>query len=198
MDKKGITLTELIVASILIGIVMIGVAAFSASIEQLHTSTNRSTILTMKTTATMNHITRAAYLAVGDETDRGIVTGGLGKKESICFRHDTDVDPSSYTGDTWTCYFIGNQQEIYLCDAGLTPPVDNWGDCKAGVGNPQELLTLDTIIFFNVVNDVGLGPLEYIEINLPAIYQRNQPIHPIKNPRYILKSRITPPGHSSG
>ncbi|MCK5178564.1 MAG: prepilin-type N-terminal cleavage/methylation domain-containing protein, partial [Candidatus Omnitrophica bacterium] len=67
MDKKGITLTELIVASILIGIVMIGVAAFSASIEQLHTSTNRSTILTMKTTATMNHITRAAYLAVGDE-----------------------------------------------------------------------------------------------------------------------------------
>ena len=198
VNQNGITLTELLVASILIGIVMIGVASFSVSIGQLQNSTNRATILTMRTTAAMNHLTRAAYLAVGDETNRGVVPGGVGKKESICFRHDTDVDPSSYTGDTWTCYFINNQKVLWLCDPGLTPPVNNWGECKSGPGDPRELLDLENSNYFTIVNDTGAGPLEYININIPAIFnnQGGLVFHPIKNPRCHLHTQVRPPGHS--
>ena len=198
MNRKGITLTELLVASILIGIVMIGVASFSASITHLQSSTNRSTLLSIKTSAVMHRITRDAYLAAGDETNRGVVQGGVGNKESICFRHDADVDPSSYTGDTWVCYFINAQQKIYLCNPGLTPPVDNWGACKSGVGNPTNLITINNATFFTVVNDVGVGPLEYIEIDLTAIFNRTKPVHPIENPIHKLKTQIKPPGHSNG
>ena len=146
----------------------------------------------------MHRITRDAYLAVGDETNRGVVTGGIGNKESICFRRDADLDPSSYTGDTWSCYFINNQKYVFLCDPGLTPPVDNWGDCKAGIGDPEKLITLTTTDFFTVVNNVGVGPLEYIEIDFSAIFDRTEPVHPIENPIYKLKSQIKPPGHSNG
>ena len=195
--KKGLTLTELLVASALIGIVMIGVASFSASIEKMHNSSNRSTLVAMKAASTMNRLTRDAYLTVGDETDRGVITGGAGKKESICFRHDTDLDPSSYTGDTWTCYFINPQKYVFLCNPNLTPPVDNWGDCKTGAGDPQELLLSDVADFFTVVDDVGVGPLQYIEFNLEAKLIRNQPVHPVKNPVHTISSRVSPPGHSA-
>ena len=146
----------------------------------------------------MHRITRDAYLAAGDETNRGVVPGGVGNKESICFRHDADLDPSSYTGDTWTCYFINAQNTVWLCDPGLIPPVNNGGKCKSNGNNPKELLTLENGNVFTVVNDVGVGPLEYIEIDLTAIFNRTKPVHPIKNPIHKLKTQIKPPGHSNG
>ena len=199
--KKGITLTELLVASILIGIVMIGVASFSVSIQQLQNSTNRSTILAMKTTAAMNRLTRDAYLAVGDETNRGIVNKLIPPRESVCFRHDTN-DPSSYADDTWTCYFFESaldKRRLSLCPvptAEADVPPNNTGKCD-GTGQRSLLLTLNPAQgnFHQIIEDSD-GRLESIEITLSAIYDPTLAPHPITNPTYTATTQVSPPGHS--
>ncbi len=192
--RNGITLTELLVASILIGIVMIGVASFSVSISKLQGSTNRATVLAMKTTAAMSRMTKDAYLAVGEEADRGVIAGN-GGTGSVCFRHDTNNDPyDDYAGDTWVCYYAHANRILYLCESGAVPPVDNWADCNGA--DEVALLDLENTNIVDVFEPQGTGLFEYVEINIPAIFSRAGAYHPIDNPRYTLTSQINPPGHS--
>lgn len=198
--KNGITLTELLVASVLVGIVMLGVASFSVSIKQFQNSTNKSTITEMKTKAAMARITKDAYLAVGDETDRGIVAYSAGQNLSICFRHDTN-NPSSYTDDAWKCYFRGNQDDLLACNVPpQSVPVQNIGHCNntGGGGAPSRLLLeLDPAknIFYQLVENAS-GQLEYVELSLTGIFDQTAVKHPINNPTYTTTTQVSPPGHS--
>lgn len=192
-NQNGITLTELLVASILIGIVMIGVASFSVSIQKLQSATNRSSVIAMRTTAVMNRMVKDAYLAVGDEANRGVVAGS-GGTGSICFRHDADNNPATYTGDDWVCYYGRPNRELWLCGDGAVPPVNNWGNCSAGNGEIR-LLDLEDTDITRVVNTPD-GRFEYVEITIFAIFQRTGTYHPIDNPSYTLTTQVSPPGHS--
>ncbi|MBN1869625.1 MAG: prepilin-type N-terminal cleavage/methylation domain-containing protein [Candidatus Omnitrophica bacterium] len=189
MNKKGLTLAELLVASILISIVMIGVASFSASMQQFQNSTNRTTILAMRTMSVMNQIERDGYLAIGDETNPGVVIGGTANKESICFRHDADGDPMTYDNN-WVCYYGRANRELWLCGDNPTVPVDGWNDCQQGNGERVlvDLFSKDIV--------TGPGPLG-VTVTLKTIFDRAQGFHPLKNPRYDLETMIMPPGHSS-
>ena len=199
VNKNGITLTELLVASILIGIVMIGVASFSVSLQQFQNSTNRTTILAMKTMTAMNRLTRDAYLAVGDETNRGIVDRAIPKRNSLCFRHDT-TNPSSYTDDTWTCYYFDIPSNLlYLCTvptAEANVPPNNAGQCD-GAGTRRLLLELNPAqgVFYQIIENSD-GRLESIRITLSSIFDSTLASHPITNPVYTTTTQISPPGHS--
>lgn len=199
--KSGITLTELLVASILIGIVMIGVASFSVSIQQLQTATNRSSLIAMRATAAMNRMAKDAYTAVGDEADRGVETRGT---QSVCFRQDDDNDPSSYTGDIWVCYFAsppGPGGTLYLCGwdawrrSGNRPP-NNYNRCNRPNGSAIELVELENRNIAIIVDPPGGGLFTYVEITIPAIFDRTLIYHPIENPRFTVTTRVSPPGHS--
>jgi len=118
-QKKALTLTELIVVSLLIGIVMIGIVSFSASMKQMQVSTNRETILAMQTTAAMTHITTNAALAIGFSGDPGIFTNNSATREWISFRQDRNQTPDDYMDDTWTIYFIRKlpaPNRFYYCE----------------------------------------------------------------------------------
>ena len=205
--KNGITLTELLVASILIGIVMIGVASFSVSIQQFQNSTNRTTILAMRTMTAMNRLSRDAYLVIGDETGddwvRGIVTRTIPPRVSLCFRHDADNDPSSYTGDEWICYFFEttlNNRKLSLCTVPTAPanvPPNNTNKCD-GTGQRSLLLTLDPTQgnSFYQINEDGDGRLESIDFTLSAIFDPTLAPHPITNPTYTVTTTVSPPGIS--
>ena len=69
--QKGLTLTELLVATILIGIVMTGVSAFSVFVKQARDSTGSGTILAVQTATAMHYMVQDANKAVGDSSDRG-------------------------------------------------------------------------------------------------------------------------------
>ena len=203
-NKNGITLTELLVASILIGIVMIGVVSFSVSIQQLQNSANRSTLLSMRTMTAMNRLTRDAYLAVGDETDRGIFIRDINPFKSICFRHDTN-DPSSYGDDTYHCYLFetnNNNRRFSACpvkpDLTNVPP-NNAAQCD-GVVARNILLTMDPTfgdVFFQIHED-ATNRLESIEFTLQSIFDPDPALtaHPITNPTYSITTRVSPPGIS--
>ena len=67
--KNGITLTELLVASVMIAVVMVGVASFSLAIKNLQQSTSRSVLVALRAKSAMARLVKDASLAVGHELD---------------------------------------------------------------------------------------------------------------------------------
>jgi len=196
---RGMTLTELLVASILVGIVMLGVASFSIALKHIQGGTSRSALLAMRTHAAMAKITKDAYATVGDATNPGIKERAMGQDRSICFRKDTN-DPSSYTDDTWSCYYrrrLGSSNNLWRCTEPTPPakvPPANLLECNNG-GTSDLLLNLNNNDYFTIVTDTD-DRLEYIEFTFTAIIDRSAAVHPVDNPLYTLVTRVSPPGHS--
>jgi prepilin-type N-terminal cleavage/methylation domain-containing protein len=197
--NNGMTLTELLVASVLVGIVMLAVLSFGLAIRQMQGSTSRSVILTMRTKAAMARIAGDAISAVGDQTNRGVAAFTTGSSRSICFRQDGG-DPSRYNDDNWVCYYKDINDRLWHCNEPSNPaevPVNTMAKCNNG-GASDYLLDINDAVFanfFNIQLNAG-GRLEYIELILAGVYDRSDPIHPIENPEYTVTTRISPPGHS--
>lgn len=210
-DKNAVTLTELLVGTILIGLVMVGIAAFSNAVKQIHSSTDKSTILAMRTAFALKQMSSDAFLAVGSNLlaadsssaclpDCGLVYDDTDNQRSICFRQDADGNPISYANDIWICYFKGGNNVIERCEGtpvGNIPPA-NFGQCSA---NPAVVTAYDYQLiqddFFEIVRDVN-GRLEYVEITLTTRTDPDpaNPAHPMDNPEYTLTTRVSPPGLS--
>ena len=212
---RGITLTELLMATIMIGIVMLGVASFSGSINRLQGSTSRSTIVAMRTKAVMAKIVKDASSAVGDNQDCGTEDSGYvnwdincgsgirtdqggGGKLGICFRHDVAASPEDYTDDDWICYYKGAGADKKLFYCGITNPNDvpvtNAGKCNLNI----EILKLwpGNDNYFNIVRNAA-GQLRYVELTISNIYNRNLGAgDPMVNPTYSITTRVSPPGQS--
>lgn len=194
--QKGLTLTELLVSVILIGIVMTGVAAFSVFVKQARDSTSEGTILAMRTATAMHYIKEDALGAIGDSSDRGVVGAA---PELICFRYD-DSDPTVYTDDKWACYWYDDEASyaLWKCadqdELTFILPV-SLADCQTGTGE-VELVTLDPAAtgYFEIVDDAN-GRLAYIDITLNTIADPGPAPNTITNPTYRLFTRVSPPVH---
>ncbi len=199
VDKNGLTLTELLVASILMGIVMVGVAAFSLFVKQARDSTVSGTILAVQTAAAMHYMAADANKAVGDSGDRGVVVDAPGGV-SICFRHDTN-NPASYSDDTWACYWYDAASDaLWRCvdraeDAAIPIPPIDFNDCSAGSGEIK-LVALDRAAtqYFSVVDDAD-GRFQHVDITLNTIADPARPANTIANPTYQLFTHVSPPAH---
>lgn len=195
--KKGLTLTELLVSTILIGIVMTGVAAFSVFIKQARDSTGAGTILAVQTATAMHYIAEDALRAVGDSSNRGVLFDSMTRR-SVCFRRDVS-DPASYTEDIWACYWYNAlSNALWKCtdrDAGATIPPDDFGDCDRG-SDTIKLVTLNPAAtdYFEVVDDAN-GRFNYVDITLNTIANPAQAADTINNPTYQLFTRVSPPAH---
>lgn len=208
--KNAVTLTELLVGTVLIGIVMVGIAAFSNAIKQIHGSTDKSTILAMRTAFALKQMSSDAFLAVGSNLlsgsggngclpDCGLVYNNTGADQSICFRQDADNDPTSYANDIWICYFKGGANGVVERCVGtpvLNIPPATMAQCSAApaVVTPYDY-QLSQNDFFQIVRDVN-SRLEYVEITLTTRTDTANPAHPMDNPEYTLTTRVSPPGLS--
>ncbi len=200
--QNALTLTELLVATILIGIVMTGVASFSVFVKQAQYSTSAGTILAVQTATAMHYIVEDALRAVGDSGNPGILHNGSTSATSICFRHDVN-NPASYNEDLWKCYWYygpseGAESALYKCadrTAVMVVPPSNFGDCKTSADGVRFFsMNPKAPKYFTVVNDSG-GRLLYIDITLNSIADYQRPADVIKNPTYQLFTRISPPLH---
>lgn len=196
--KKAMTLTELLVASILIGIILVGAVSIDYAIRRSRNTISASILIATQISAAMKQITRDAVLAVGDITDPGIVFDATGDDTNICFRLDTPSTPGDYNDDTWTCYSQGDTNgthtlnEIYRC-AGIAngSQLGNGDSCTPAL-NETFVLETRALGFFNII----LMP--EFKFNLRSCADNNIAIdeHPINNPCYELISQISPPGIS--
>lgn len=193
-SKNGMSLTELIVASILVGIVMLGVISFTSSMKSVQGSTSNSTIPSVKLASVMFEISKDASLAIGDQTDTGIEEDDAGATKHLCFRQDNDgagtsnISPADYSDDVWVCYLMDNNNTLHKCiDA-------DFANCVDGSTSPQfpDLITLSQNSFFDVV-EVGNPPrIEYIHLDIKTRNVPTAAIHPINNPEFKLETNISP------
>ncbi|HBR15475.1 MAG TPA: hypothetical protein DD723_08035 [Candidatus Omnitrophica bacterium] len=121
-NRTGLTLTELLVASVLMIVISIGVISVNLGINRLTNQNSVSTRMATELEAAMLAITKDASLAVGDATNFGIWTNqpvpSLNK--DICFRQDVLNTSGNYSDDTYVCYSeIG--RTIYRC-ANIASP----------------------------------------------------------------------------
>ncbi|MBF0384673.1 MAG: type II secretion system protein [Candidatus Omnitrophica bacterium] len=236
-SPRAITLTELLVASVLIGIVMLGVITFSFTVKNIQVSTQRSSSLSAKIASAMSYLRQDAYSAVGyfdpgwsEPNNPPGISAGVYKgftaptNSSICFRHDTDGDPSLFTTDQWRCYFAQSGGPsidgnllcgpegflLWRCplDAVVAPTADQ-GRCLNGdsgaLESAEPLLCITAQdeyagssrenVFFHISFDAD-GKLQYIELTLKAKYDTRLKSNPLTNPEYVMKSRVNPPQSS--
>lgn len=193
LHKNGITLTELLVASILIGVVMLGVASFNVSILQFQKTSDITAILALKAMTAMNYLVKDAYTVTGERTDEGIVTDEAGSFQSICFRHNSaGGDPGSYADDQYTCYLFEVDNDTFSRCPVPTPignvPPDSVADC----GNRNILFLTRSNTVWSISTDAD-GRTEYIDFTIDAIVDPANAEHPVKNPIYTLTTQVSPP-----
>lgn len=192
---NALTLTELLVSTILMGIVMVGIAGFSVFIKQARDSTSTGSLLAIQVATAMHYITEDANKAVGDSSDRGVRFDG--PQQSICFRRDVN-DPASYADDVWACYWYDAASDaLWKCAdiaaAGVVPPA-NFAACNTSGAIRLVTIQPAETDYFEVINDAD-GRFQYVDIELNAIANPNQPVNPMTNPTHKLFTRISPPAH---
>ena len=199
--QNALTLTELLVSTILMGIVMGGVAAFSLFVKQSRDSTGAGTILAVQTATAMHYLVQDANKAVGDNSNRGVISDSPPPR-SVCFRHDAS-NPAVYTDDTWACYWYDAPSNgLWKCadrNAIATVPPANFNDCippVAGFSRGIKLVTIDpgATQYFNVIDNSD-GRFLYVDITLNTIANPGQAANTIANPTYQLFTRVSPPAH---
>jgi type II secretory pathway pseudopilin PulG len=219
--KLGMTLIELLVASILTGIIMIGIASFSFSIKSQQNAANRTSTLTAKVNSAINYIKRDASKAIGDAIAPGIwchAGGGspangnacsrLGADQLfICFRIPDNNDPptiTDYSDDSWSCYYqdnVGSNPDnmIYKCgdefsSAGAPDYIPSgYANC---VDDDDTFTLVDTTNedFASIIYDSGR--ISCIEITINALKDKTIAYNPITNPGYDITANINPKSQS--
>ncbi len=219
LNKKALTLTELIVSTVLIGIIMTGVATFTFAIKTIQDSSSYSTILNTRTASVMSHLVSSANLAVGWAQNPGISLDGWNSPFSsgtipndpqwVAFRHDTDNTPTNYNGDTWYIYIChlpgdstaGADYTLRYCTMSAAQ-FTAAGDAPDEVGacSPANSLILSTNLGVLICN-LHLDDLTYQKFTLrlgirtewlPGSGNTN----PLENPYYNLITSVTPMGHT--
>ncbi|MCD4779384.1 MAG: prepilin-type N-terminal cleavage/methylation domain-containing protein [Candidatus Omnitrophica bacterium] len=193
-NKKGLTLTELIVATVMIAIVMVGVAAFTFAVKSIQGTSRKASITSMRLAAVMSKLRKDAMLAVGDINNLGIVSNNTGDDRGLCFRHDADNDPATYTGDQWVCYVTYGTGDtgLRVCE-GLASADTDCG--QAGPPNDKQLIELTSKNYFSISLD-GQGRLAELQITLTARDDSSAVADPLENPEYTLTTKVFPVGHS--
>ena len=202
--KKGMTLTELLMATILMGIIMVGIVSVDYAIRQSRLITSKSVLLALTTSAAMLQITRDGMKVTGDKRtasdEDGVAYDAVDPIQNICFRYDNNLPPTpnTYEDDQWVCYSHNDDDptnNLYRCD-GLDSYLLADQQCSEIDGADTTVLALadNDNDFFSVAD--SSGPIEYIEITLTSRADPAADEDPLTNPSYTLKSRISPPGLS--
>lgn len=218
-NKKGITLTELILGTILIGIIMVGVASFSLSTQNMQKTEQETSLLALRMATAISHLNRTGNLAIGDATDAGIVlgdiSGGGGNPsvfpsppaaqvgaEWISFRQDADGNPSDYSADIWNIYYIDTNM-LYYCQQpagtgvaqGPGPKINGAPANPCRINNAQMILKDVSTFNFNFLADATI-PVFYADVDLTIIFNPLAPPNPLSNPTFNGRTKISPPSHS--
>jgi prepilin-type N-terminal cleavage/methylation domain-containing protein len=190
--KSGMTLTELLVSSILVGIVMIGVGNFSASIKRSQETTHRYSHIGMQLSGLSGMLKQDALLAVGENSNRGVVDLSVaGTSKIVCFRHDQG-NITTYADDLWQCWHaVISSGELYHC--GDLPSAIN--NCSSISTAQPKMVLSNPSSFFTITNDAD-GRLNYVSFDLRAREDLSRPADPIKNPEIKIVLEVAPVVHS--
>jgi hypothetical protein len=202
VSSKGLTLTELIVSSILVGIVMVGVVSFGFIIDEMQKTTNRSTSLSMETTALITHMTKNASLATGNKANPGIVVEDTNPANNdwISFRLDLANTPADYSDDTWFIYLRDlTADTLSTCTKPAAAGPDPTGvpACNANALQLTNKIQDIEFSFVNPDNHYTFPEMSlFVLVDITTRHSPGQPIDPLDNPEYSITTQIYPSSHS--
>lgn len=201
------TLAELLTATIIVGIMMLGIVSIELAMRRTFSTTSKSASLSMRVSGAMVHLSRNISRAIGDAGSRGIIKDtSISPCTKLYVRQDNDVSPSpaDYSNDTWVRYkhnASSTNAPLMFCDAiavaGDQDPVVNDTECAGNTcaGNSYELLRVQSLDYTVIVDNIDLQ--FYTEVNLNAYYDNSQPYDPIKNPKIEnMQTKINYMSHS--
>ncbi|MBF0531809.1 MAG: prepilin-type N-terminal cleavage/methylation domain-containing protein [Candidatus Omnitrophica bacterium] len=201
MSSNALTLIELLVASILVGIVMLGIVSFSQTMKQMHVTTQRSAVPAARVAAALAQITADAHTAIGNAADPGICVNAANcldfsnYTDLLCFRR---ANPAGNPTD-WVCYQRDNQNRIWRCPVALGGVLQ----CAAEAGAYAKpfLQTSTNAPFYTIVNtttstDTSVSKTFYLTLTLTTREFPGQAVDPMQNPEVSLETNVTPYGQS--
>ena len=186
------TLTELLVSTALIGIVMLGVVSVEYASKRAQENISRKSIVTARVSSMILHIVKNAALTGGDVTNVGIQTGGTGNSSYSCFRQDIPQTPGDYSDDTWVCYTLRTTNVLYTCNNQPSPTF-------CADANPT-IRTLGSATAFTVTYTPDSSTQDNtVTISLTSLYDCSSSYDagdPTKNPRVIMTAEANPLGQT--
>lgn len=184
-NRKGITLTELLVAMILMGVVVLGIVSVDFSIRGMQKNISRDTFVTMRTSATMLDMAKNAAVMTGDQNNLGFDNSGPNR---FCFRKDVNGSgspnntPNNYNDDFWICYQQSGTN-IFKCSRS------NPSDCP---GSPFILGTaVAGGLSISYIPD-SVAQNSSIAISIKNRYDPTQPASPSNNPEVTMTTKVSP------
>jgi type II secretory pathway pseudopilin PulG len=215
-SKSSFTLLELLVTSVLVGIVIVGAVAVDYAIRKSRQSADRASVTRGAVQQAMLRMHRDAAKVVGDEsakdtatpwTSRGIFANAIGPFRTICFREDVSGTPGIFSDDNWNCYeHRSTDNHISRCVRTnaevLIEFVPGFVACDI---QPQfeRIIRASDPNFFTLPLDAQ-NHIEYVELRVQTHYNCHingntcsvLSNNPIENPQFTLTTRISPQGLS--
>jgi Tfp pilus assembly protein PilW len=209
LGRSGLSLAELLVASILVGIVMLGVIGFNFAITTMQNTSSGASVSAVRAAGAMALLRRDIEKAIGDPDNPGILPRAIVDDFMLAIRQEnaSTPTPGDYTDDQWVCWHHGVSSTLRRC---VNPPVFLAGrpnpdpdfsvrDCMTGGGTMAqyctEITTLSEADYYNVVRN-GDGQIEYVELSVSVRPDKDSSADPLNNPETTLTTRVNPTMHS--
>ncbi len=171
-SRKGLTLAELLLTTMVIGIIMIGMVSVDYALRSNDQQQTRTSLATMRTAAVTEEISSVVRQAFGDPATRCVQMDNLTANDTnfICVYRDYGT-PSVFTDDDWTCY-TRRTNNIHKCTR--TVP-----DGKGACGSIDPIIGMVTIDTFNAPDTplvVSTNPDMYVEFTIKSRFDPTRPV----------------------
>jgi len=206
LTRSGMTLMELLITSVLVGIVTVGLIAAEQVVRMSRQSSARDNLVSTQMQAMMLALTTDISKTTGDYASTGIYLEDnpipTVYLKSACFRYPYG-DVNTYSDDRWSCWTFDMDSGILLSCSNLNAPVS---DCTASPGVQDWSSIKYTKLAISVIDNTGNyipstglvtnSSVAYIRVRIITRYDTNKDADPISNPDYKLESNISPVGLS--
>lgn len=206
---KGLSLTELLVASALIGIVMLGVVGFNVAITTMQNTTMSATSGAISAATAISILRRDIQEAIGDSNNPGILeshpNGSTEHLLAIRTENGNPPTPDDYSDDNWTCWSATdadpvlrrNFQPVYFQNNRPNPPNSNFtlDNCTQSLRSQQVNIPLSDSDFFSIQPN-ATGGISSVELTISTLANPDEDPDPLTNPVTVLTTKINPLMHS--
>lgn len=186
LNKNGLTFVELLTASIVTGVVMLGVASMDISLRNAYEGTSKGTMVASKAAALMHHISRRILEASGSPTDPGVVIAS--SPDRLYIRSDTPQTPSTYADDVWHVYqYNSGTDTLSYCTT-----TNSTTNCQATVQSFPNIVLFEPTLLNNSATYQFA-----ISVKITSLYDSSQAVDTLRNPEYTVTSTFNLPSSSS-
>ncbi len=171
-NQRGLTLAELLVTTMIVGVIMIGMVSVDYAIRSNDQQQSRAALATLRTAATLQDIVATATQAFGDMSTRCVQMANLTTDATnyICIYRDFGT-PVDYSDDSWQCY-TRHVNNLHKCTRTLASGKGACANTSPIVGT----VTIDTFSAPDTPIFITTSPNFYFQVTIKNRYDPTRPV----------------------